>query len=216
MPQEKSKEVGLAQLLLDRALGRPDLAATPAPMDPTIPASWYPKGRRKMETPAMINRKPILLETPRLAPMDKQTRLFVRPGPEPTGPLVNPLTKLIAEKVQRMHPDAMRRVKTIHFQPREDGELGTFWGDIENSQISMDPNQKLDYAPDLMSSGVAALRHELAHAMQYDDNYNAQPQKFSTKGKLIYDRRPLSADGKPRDAQDVDLASILLDRHGKK
>jgi len=118
--------------------------------------------------------------------------------------------------LQQAHPDALRRAESIHFESRPEGEFGELRGGPKTARLLVDPHQATDNAPNLLSGVVAALRHELAHAMRYPDNYEDQPMTTSKKGQQVYGRRDLPISGKPRDAQDIDLASIILSRVGKK
>jgi len=124
------------------------------------------------------------------------------------GPVRSPSLLEALGLVQREHPEAWQHLSSVTFRPSRDESAGDFTGARNQGRIYIDPAQAAQMFGEGVTPATAdALRHELAHSLGYQDNYEEQPILLEN-GRRVYGRRSLTGD--PRDAQDVDAASHLL------
>lgn len=206
-PSNDLELIMLAKEILKNSLGRENIAPTIGGENDRYLDSmrtWM----RKLPVPT--EGLPEISERRYPTGLEAKGRLFTNPNPDPYRDVETPEVREAIKIIEKEHPIAYKRQKMMWFKPIEDMGIGSFRGSINNAGFIVDPQKAMKFgsSPNPVNNLLDVIRHEMGHGIGYNDNYEAQP--ILPNGN--YGRRPLPKDGKPRDTQDIDLASQILNR----
>lgn len=207
-----------AQANLDKSLGRHNTVATlgiePYHIQDTtwVPDKDIPDSLKKL----VINRlqqfpqpagPPEVRQLHQPSPYSLEKMMqFHNPRPPKTWDKPSSVYQRVIDSLIGQHPDAMKRVKNIDFEPLG-GPAGNYRGRINQGYLVIDPVESINMQKESPDKALLdVIRHEMGHSLGYQDNYEDIPiDPFGN-----YGRRPLV--DKPRDSQDIDNASHILHR----